>query len=148
LLITADDKARLYGEANPVLTYSVGSRDLVNNDTLTGTLDVAAGPTSVPGPYQIRQATLAASPNYSLSYVPGTLVVGSSQVVPSNLIAGALVRDAFSTDTRPATDAAILVDGDGASGGAALLVSPSRETPAFCPKEQACPTADRGSPIN
>ena len=141
LIVSADDKTRHYGEANPALTYTVGARGLVNGDILTGALAVAAVPTSSPAPYQIQQATLAASANYALSYVPGTLTVEASRILPTDANAATLARDAFSTDTRPVTSGVSLVGGNDTPGDASvLLTSPSSATPVFCPKGQVCPT--------
>ena len=139
IVITADDQLRYFGDANPVLTYTVGGSGLVNGDALSGALDVNAGRTSVPATYQIQKATLAASANYALTYIPGILTVQPSRAVPVALVAGTLIRDAFATDTRPALYAASLVDSDHAQNGEkGVLTSSSKITPTFCPKEQIC----------
>ncbi|MDB5348917.1 MAG: hypothetical protein JWN86_164 [Planctomycetota bacterium] len=77
LLITADDKARPYGSANPPLTATYAG--FVNGDTagsLTSppTLSTPAVPASQVGTYAIL-ASGAASPNYAISYRTGTLAV-------------------------------------------------------------------------
>ncbi|WP_341991955.1 MBG domain-containing protein [Azorhizobium sp. AG788] len=80
LVVTADNQSRPVGTANPALTYGLGGLGLTNGDTLTGALTTTAGPLSLGGSYPIVQGSLAASPNYDLAYVSGTLtVVGSSQ---------------------------------------------------------------------
>lgn len=80
LTVAANNQSRLFGAANPVFTYTVGGRGLVNSDGLTGALVSDADSTSTAGRYLILQGTLAASANYALTYVPGTLtVVGTSQ---------------------------------------------------------------------
>ncbi|MGC2780755.1 MAG: MBG domain-containing protein [Bradyrhizobium sp.] len=73
LTVTADAQSRLYGAANPTLTY--GSSGLVNGDTLSGLLATTATATSNIGPYAITQGTLAASSNYALTYVGASLTV-------------------------------------------------------------------------
>src|SRR6202042_1721674 len=73
LTVTADAQSRLYGNANPALTYV--SSGLVNGDTLSGLLATAATTTSNVGAYAITQGTLAASSNYALSYVGANLTV-------------------------------------------------------------------------
>ncbi|HEY8949282.1 MAG TPA: MBG domain-containing protein [Rhizomicrobium sp.] len=80
LTITADDLSRLYGDANPALTYTIGGSGLVNGDTLTGGLATAAGLTSNIGNYAITQGSLAASSNYAVTYVGGTLVVAARPI--------------------------------------------------------------------
>jgi hypothetical protein len=48
---------------------------LVNGDALAGALATSANAVSNVGAYAITQGALAASPNYAVSYVPGTLAV-------------------------------------------------------------------------
>lgn len=64
--ITADEKLRVYGDENPELTYSITSGNLVNNDTLSGTLSTIATQYSDIGNYDIT-STLANS-NYNITY--------------------------------------------------------------------------------
>ena len=75
-------RRELYGAANPTLTYA--ETGLVNGDTLTGALATTATVTSnVAGsPYAITQGTLAASSNYTLSYVGANLTVTEQPVIP------------------------------------------------------------------
>ncbi|WP_017664216.1 MBG domain-containing protein [Porphyrobacter sp. AAP82] len=75
ITVTADNLSRLYGNANPALTYVVGGLGLVNGDQLTGLLATLADQTSGIGSYAITQGTLAASANYTLSFVDGQLAV-------------------------------------------------------------------------
>jgi hypothetical protein len=77
LTITADNKGKIYGAALPVLTASYSG--LVNGDTATSlstppTLSTTATAASGVGTYVIT-ASGAASPNYTISYVAGTLTV-------------------------------------------------------------------------
>ena len=85
LTVTADAQSRIYGNANPALTYTVGPLGLVNGDTLAGSLTTDATPISVAGPYAITQGTLinALNPNYAIAYAGATLVV-SAAVSPSS----------------------------------------------------------------
>ncbi|MFD1745489.1 beta strand repeat-containing protein [Rhizobium helianthi] len=66
LNVNADAISRYYGDSNPALTYR--TEGLVNGDSLTGSLATGATATSNAGAYTIGQGTLAASPNYQLSY--------------------------------------------------------------------------------
>ncbi|MGY5776270.1 MBG domain-containing protein [Rhizobium sp. LEGMi135b] len=75
LTVTADAQTRIYGNANPVLTYTIGGLGLVNNDTLSGSLSTSAGQYSNVGAYAIAQGTLAASSNYALTYAGANLTV-------------------------------------------------------------------------
>jgi gliding motility-associated-like protein len=88
LTITADNKSRLYGTANPVLaaTYS----GFVNGDnqaslTAQPILKTVATTNSAPGTYSIT-ASGAVSPNYSFNYVSGKLtIIPLSNADPINL---------------------------------------------------------------
>src|SRR3546814_19058418 len=73
LTVTADTLSRLYGDANPALTYRIGGLGLVNGDSLSGALATSATRSSIPGSYPIVQGTLAASANYAPRFVPGVL---------------------------------------------------------------------------
>lgn len=64
LTITAENKTKVVGHADPELTYTV--EGLVEGDALTGALTRAAG--EEVGEYDITQGTLAASDNYSVSF--------------------------------------------------------------------------------
>ena len=70
ITVTADAASRVYGDANPVLTYQVGGSGLVNGDTLSGALATSATAASNVGIYSIAQGTLA-SPNYTVSSFTG-----------------------------------------------------------------------------
>ena len=78
LTLTADDKSKTYGQANPALTFSVDG--LVNGDTrataLTAdpTLDTTALASSGAGSYPIT-LTGGTSANYTLTRVNGTLTI-------------------------------------------------------------------------
>jgi hypothetical protein len=82
LSVTANAQTRVYGTANPPLTYT--ETGLVNGDTLMGALATTATVTSsVAGsPYAITQGTLAASSNYTLSYTGANLTVTEQPVIP------------------------------------------------------------------
>jgi len=74
ITVTADAKSRVYGDANPALTYQLTSGTLVNNDSLAGELTTSADASSNVGSYDITQGTLG-NDNYAISYVGGNLSV-------------------------------------------------------------------------
>ncbi|WP_051235881.1 MBG domain-containing protein [Ottowia thiooxydans] len=82
LTITADDKSRAYGAANPAFTWTPS--DFVHGDTasvLSGTPAISSTdtPTSAVGttyPITITQSQLAAA-NYTFTFVSGTLTINS-----------------------------------------------------------------------
>jgi hypothetical protein len=69
---------------NPPLTFTVGGDGLVNGDTLSGGLATDAKTASPVGTYDITQRTLAASANYTLTYVGDVLTVKTSSSTGSN----------------------------------------------------------------
>ena len=87
LTATADNQSRLFGDANPTLTYTIAG--FVNGDTqvvVTGTptLTTTANAGSAVGTYPITitAGTLAAA-NYTFAFVNGTLTVtgGAAQTI-------------------------------------------------------------------
>ncbi len=69
LIVTADPKTKVYGSADPALTYTYSG--LTNGDTaavFTGSLIRAAGESVAGSPYAITQNTLGAGNNYTISY--------------------------------------------------------------------------------
>ena len=73
-------QSSVYGAAMGALAYGVeaatGASGLVNGDGLTGALSTNATPASnVGASYQISQGSLAASPNYALSFTGATYAV-------------------------------------------------------------------------
>jgi trimeric autotransporter adhesin len=68
ITVTANPgQSKVFGSADPLpFNFTVGGLGLVGGDTLAGALDRAAGETV--GIYAINQGTLAASPNYQLTY--------------------------------------------------------------------------------
>jgi gliding motility-associated-like protein len=82
LTITADDKERNYGEANPVLTFKYSG--FVNGEsaaqlTSLPVISAAAVLTSPVGQYPITISGAAAL-NYTFNYVPATLTIKSTPV--------------------------------------------------------------------
>ena len=73
LNVTANSFSRIYGDGNPLLTYT--SDNLVNGDTLNGALANNATAQSNIGDYAIGQGTLDAGSNYALNFTNGTLTV-------------------------------------------------------------------------
>ena len=76
LTVTANSPSKVYGAALPALTYTYSG--LVNGDTssvFTGTLATTATWAGGRSPYPVNQGTLAAGPNYAITYNPGTLTI-------------------------------------------------------------------------
>lgn len=118
ITITANSFSRIYGNANPALTFVVGGQGLVNGDQLTGVLATTAGLTSGVGNYAITQGSLAASANYAVTFVDGQLTVTPRPIT--------ITADSFSRiygNANPGLTFALgglgLVNGDQLSGALA-----------------------------
>ena len=81
ITVKATSQAKVYGDADPELTYEVTSGSLVAGDRFAGKLDRAAGETVSGSPYAIRQGTLTAGPNYALTLSGADLTVTRRPVV-------------------------------------------------------------------
>ncbi len=68
ITVTADPKTKVYGEADPALTYHLTSGALVAGDGFTGALSRAPGEAVAGSPYAIQQGTLTAGPDYVISF--------------------------------------------------------------------------------
>src|SRR3989442_258861 len=73
IAVTADAKTKVYGNADPALTYQITSGTLVVGDSFTGALTRVTG--EAVGTYAIQQGTLALSSNYVLTYVGANLTI-------------------------------------------------------------------------
>jgi len=79
ITVTANAASKIYGDADPSLTYSVTTGALVGSDAFTGALTRDAG-TNI-GTYNITQGTLALSTSkYTLSFVTGVLTVNKRAI--------------------------------------------------------------------
>ncbi|QPH37832.1 Ig-like domain-containing protein [Pedobacter endophyticus] len=66
IVITADAKTKVYGDADPAFTYSLAPNSLVGSDAITGALNRTAGENV--GNYTINLNTLSASANYAITF--------------------------------------------------------------------------------
>lgn len=122
LTITADAKARNYGVANPTFTYT--PTGLVNGDTTASlttqpTITTTAVLLSPVGTYPIHPSA-AVDPDYSISYVDGTLTIGktdpsASAVLSSSLNPSTYGANVVLTSTLPATATGTVTFKDGAA---------------------------------
>ncbi|MFK4875391.1 MBG domain-containing protein, partial [Novosphingobium sp. ZW T3_23] len=130
LTVTADALSRLYGNANPALTYSVAGDGLVNGDTLSGALATAATATSNVGSYGITQGTLAAGGNYALTFTGADLTV-----TPRGLTVTADALSRLYGNANPALTYSLggdgLVNGDSLSGALATAATATSNVGAY-----------------
>ncbi len=73
ITVTADGKTKIYGDADPVFTYTITSGSLAGGDAFSGALDRVAG--QAQGNYAINQGTLSLGGNYDLTFVPGNFFI-------------------------------------------------------------------------
>jgi large repetitive protein len=71
--VTADGQTKVYGEADPALTYQVTSGSLASGDAFAGAVTREAGQTV--GNYAITQGSLALNANYTLTFVGASLTI-------------------------------------------------------------------------
>ncbi len=71
LTVTAEDKVKVVGEADPELTYE--TEGLAEGDKLAGTLTRDKG--EAPGEYAIRQGSLKAGKNYRMKFIGAKLTI-------------------------------------------------------------------------
>ncbi len=77
LSVTAANKTKVYGDADPALTFTasgVQSGDTLGT-VLTGALSRAAGENVAGSPYAITAGTLTTNSNYTLAYTPGSFTI-------------------------------------------------------------------------
>lgn len=72
ITVTADAKTKVYGQADPALTYKITSGALVSGDSLTGNL-TRTGSSNV-GTYAVQQGTLDNS-NYAITFVEADFTI-------------------------------------------------------------------------
>ena len=115
LTITANNASKTYGSANPVLSVSYSgwvNGDAPSSLTTAPTVVTTATATSPAGSYPITPSG-AADPNYSFTYVPGTLSVEGLPTATTSIVVaqvslntGTAAQPSTTTSVNPATNAA------------------------------------------
>ncbi|NBT24788.1 hypothetical protein EBT11_09155, partial [bacterium] len=85
LTLTADAKTKVYGQADPVLTYQLTSGNLVGSDSLSGSLNRATG--NDVGTYAIGQGGVTAGGNYAITFVPDNLTITAKGLTVTGAVA-------------------------------------------------------------
>lgn len=78
ITVTADNKAKVYGESDPDLTYQITGGSLVDGDSFSGEISRDEGEDV--GTYDINQGDLALSADYDLTFTEGDFVIGQAVV--------------------------------------------------------------------
>ena len=76
ITITADEKTKTYGDADPALTAQ--ATNIANSDLPTGSLDRAVGENV--GSYAISKSTYTYGSNYDETFVEANLVIGQREI--------------------------------------------------------------------
>jgi len=116
LEVTGGSLSKIYGEADPVLTYTITGGALVGGDLISGSLTRGSGEDA--GSYAIEQGTLTAGPNYALAFVDGILVISEDTLEISAENASRVFGEVDPPLTYVITDGS-LVGGDAISGSLA-----------------------------
>ncbi|HKU99926.1 MAG TPA: MBG domain-containing protein, partial [Vineibacter sp.] len=122
ITVTADAQSRVYGDANPALTYRITSGSLAGGDTLDGQLATSAGPTSGVGRYSIERGSLSSNPNYAFTYVGADLTVTQRPITVTADAQSRVYGDANPALTHRVTEGS-LVNGDALSGDLATTAN-------------------------
>ncbi|WP_243373251.1 MBG domain-containing protein [Geotalea sp. SG265] len=109
LTITAAAKSKVYGAADPALTYT--ATGLVGSDTTSGSLARVAGEDV--GTYAINQGTVTAGANYAITYVGANLTITAK---PLTITAAAKSKVYGAADPALTYTATGLVGSDTTSG--------------------------------
>ncbi|MFV3074506.1 MBG domain-containing protein [Niveispirillum fermenti] len=109
LTINVAAATKIYGDADPALTYQVSG--LKNGDALSGALSREVGENA--GSYAITQGSLTAGGNYELTFTSGTLTITPAALTISALSAGKVYGDADPALTYQVSG---LKNGDSLSG--------------------------------
>lgn len=94
MTVSMDDKQKIYGQADPVLTASYSGLQYTDTSAVVSNLTLSAptGAAATAGTHAITGAGATAS-NYSVQYAPGKLTVDPAvlvyQAAPTNQVAGA-----------------------------------------------------------
>ncbi|MDX5480101.1 MAG: YDG domain-containing protein [Hymenobacteraceae bacterium] len=113
ITVTADAKAKVYGDADPALTYTVAPGSLVADDEFEGSLNRVAGENV--GTYAIQQNTLSAGANYTITFEAAHLTINTRAITITADAKSKTYGDADPALTAQVTSGTI-VGGDQASG--------------------------------
>src|SRR5439155_6010038 len=78
LEVTADDRSKVYGDADPALTYQITQGTLAYSDAFFGGLTRVAGQNV--GAYDITQGSLTLGGNYDLTFKGAKLTITKRRV--------------------------------------------------------------------
>ncbi len=113
ITITADPKAKTYGDADPTLTAQVTAGTIVSGDAATGSLTRESG--NNVGKYEITQNSYTYGTNYAETFVTDSLSISTRAITITADPKAKTYGDADPTLTAQVT-AGTIVSGDAATG--------------------------------
>jgi filamentous hemagglutinin family protein len=118
--VTADPALRLYGNADPFLSYQITSGALAGTDAFSGSLVRTPGESV--GTYSILQGSLTLPANYNLTFLSSTLIIQQRPILVT-----ANAQNRISGTPNPVLTYAVgglgLVGGDSLSGALATTAT-------------------------
>jgi hypothetical protein len=81
LTVQAANQTKVFGNANPALTFSVTTGNTVNGDQFSGGLATVVDRSTAAGSYAITVGTLSIGANYALTFIPGVFTVTATPLV-------------------------------------------------------------------
>ena len=121
IVVKADDSDKVYGDADPALTYQISSGSLAASDAFSGKLARAAG--EDPGKYAIQQGTLALSGNYNFTFVEGTFTISVGDTDTDETLTP--IVDAISPQSgRPGDTLDVVIRGSNFTGATSVDFGP------------------------
>jgi hypothetical protein len=83
ITVSADPQTKVYGANDPNLTYQVTSGSLATGDSFSGNLTRDLGESVAGSPYAIKQGTLSAGSNYTLTFNGANLTITARPITVS-----------------------------------------------------------------
>jgi hypothetical protein len=120
IAVAADPKTKLFGLADPALTYHVTSGSLAGSDHFSGALTRIAGESVAGSPYAIQQGTLSLNSNYTLDYTGADFTITKAPAT--------LTFNLAALPAKHAGDGSFSVAGYATSGASAVPVTFSSTT--------------------
>ena len=104
LTITANEGSKTFGDAGPQLTYSVDG--LIKGDSVSGTAEREPGENA--GTYAIRQGTLSAGDNYTISFQSADFTIHPKDISKANISLSAHTLNYTGTEQSVSVNAVTL----------------------------------------
>jgi hypothetical protein len=115
ITVAADPQTKVYGEADPELTYEIITGALVGTDAFTG--ELTREPGEDVGTYAILQGTLALSANYDLVFTGADFTITSRPITVTADSKSKVFGESDPELTYEITSGELVANGDAFTGG-------------------------------